>query len=70
METERCKELRMMLYSDMKEGIVSKIDYVELHAAYMEKGSGMQKRVSGQSRKKWITCWKKQMLLTHGWIIL
>ena len=32
-ETERCKELRMMLYSDMKEGIVSKEDYVELHAA-------------------------------------
>ena len=26
METERCKELRMMLYSDMKEGIVSKAD--------------------------------------------
>ena len=24
----------MMLYSDMKEGIVSKEDYVELHAAY------------------------------------
>ena len=34
METERCKDLRMMLYSDMKEGIVSKEDYVELHAAY------------------------------------
>ena len=34
METERCKELRMMLYSDMKEGIVSKEDYVEFHAAY------------------------------------
>lgn len=33
-ETERCTELRMMLYSDMKEGIVSKEDYVELHAAY------------------------------------
>lgn len=33
-ETERCKELRMLLYSDMKEGIVSKEDYVELHAAY------------------------------------
>ena len=33
-ETERCKELRMMLYSDMKEGIVSKEDYVELHSAY------------------------------------
>ena len=33
-EKERCKELRMMLYSDMKEGIVSKEDYVELHAAY------------------------------------
>ena len=34
LQEERCKELRMMLYSDMKEGIVSKEDYVELHAAY------------------------------------
>jgi DNA invertase Pin-like site-specific DNA recombinase len=33
-EVERCRELRMMLYTDMKEGIVSKEDYVELHAAY------------------------------------
>jgi uncharacterized coiled-coil protein SlyX len=33
-ELERCRELRAMLYSDMKEGIVSKEDYVELHAAY------------------------------------
>ena len=35
-ETERCKELRMMLYSDMKEGIVSKEDYVELHDDYKD----------------------------------
>ena len=33
-ELERCRELRMMLYTDMKEGIVSKDDYRELHAAY------------------------------------
>ena len=33
-ELERCRELRLMLYTDMKEGIVSKDDYRELHAAY------------------------------------
>lgn len=33
-ELERCRELRLMLYTDMKEGIVSKEDYRELHAAY------------------------------------
>ena len=36
METERCKELRMMLYSDMKEGIVSKEDY-EIMEDYTKK---------------------------------
>lgn len=36
-EIERCKELRNMLYEDMKDGIVSKEDYVELHEAYSQK---------------------------------
>lgn len=36
-EIERCKELRNMLYEDMKDGIVSKVDYVELHEAYTHK---------------------------------
>lgn len=36
-EIRRCKELRNMLYEDMKDGIVSKEDYMELHEAYTEK---------------------------------
>lgn len=36
-EMERCKELRNMLYEDMKDGIVSKEDYMELHGAYTQK---------------------------------
>lgn len=38
-ETEigRCMELRNMLYEDMKDGIVSKEDYMELHEAYTQK---------------------------------
>lgn len=59
----------MMLYSDMKEGIVSKEDYVELHAAY-GKRLKMRKRVSVRSRKKWIVSWKKQTMPIPGWIIL
>lgn len=31
---ERCRELKAMLYDDMKAGIVSKQDYTELHGAY------------------------------------
>lgn len=36
-EIKRCRELRNMLYEDMKDGIVSKEDYMELHEAYTEK---------------------------------
>lgn len=36
-EIRRCRELRNMLYEDMKDGIVSKEDYMELHEAYTEK---------------------------------
>ncbi len=36
-EMERCRELKAMLYDDMKAGIVSKQDYTELHGAYEAK---------------------------------
>lgn len=36
-EVLRCKELRNMLYEDMKDGIVSKEDYMELHEAYTQR---------------------------------
>ena len=36
-EVRRCKELRNMLYEDMKDGIISKEDYMELHEAYTQK---------------------------------
>lgn len=36
-EVDRCTDLRAMLYEDMKDGIISKEDYKELHAAYEER---------------------------------
>ena len=36
-EVDRCAELRGMLYEDMKDGIISKEDYKELHAAYEQR---------------------------------
>ena len=33
-EVERCTELRATLYEDMRDGMISKEDYRELHAAY------------------------------------
>ena len=33
-EVDRCADLRGMLYEDMKDGIISKEDYKELHTAY------------------------------------
>ena len=46
-ETEivRCKELRNMLYEDMKDGIVSKEDYMELHEAYTQKRNAAEDAV-------------------------
>jgi DNA invertase Pin-like site-specific DNA recombinase len=35
-EMERCTQLRTTLYEDMKEGMISKEDYKELHAAYYQ----------------------------------
>ena len=36
-EVLRCMDLRNMLYEDMKDGIVSKEDYMELHEAYTQR---------------------------------
>lgn len=44
-EIERCKELRNMLYEDMKDGIVSKEDYMELHEAYTQKRDSAEESV-------------------------
>ncbi len=44
-EIDRCKELRNMLYEDMKDGIVSKEDYMELHEAYTQKRDSAEEAV-------------------------
>lgn len=36
-EVDRCADLRGMLYEDMKDGIISKEDYKELHTAYEQR---------------------------------
>ena len=36
-EIQRCRELRDMLYEDLKEGIVSKEDYAQLHEGYSDR---------------------------------
>ena len=36
-EANRCRELRDYLYEDLREGIISKEDYKELHDGYTEK---------------------------------
>lgn len=41
-EIAKCKELRVMLYTDFKEGVITKEDYVELHDAYTKKGNEAQ----------------------------
>lgn len=50
-EAERCRELRMMLYEDMKDGVITKEDYVELHAAYEAKGKEAQE-AAGKTEKE------------------
>lgn len=37
LEIQRCRELRDMLYEDLKDGVVSKEDYVELHEGYSDR---------------------------------
>ena len=36
-EVEKCKRLKASLYEDMKDGILSKEEYLELHEAYLKK---------------------------------
>lgn len=36
-EIEKCREMRNLLYEDLKDGIISKEDYTELYAGYNEK---------------------------------
>jgi len=46
-EMQRCRELRDMLYEDLKEGIVSKEDYAELYEGY----NSRRKKAEGAVRK-------------------
>lgn len=50
-EILRCKELRNMLYEDMKDGIVSKEDYMELHEAYTKR-RGMAEEAVGKMKQE------------------
>lgn len=50
-EVLRCKELRNMLYEDMKDGIVSKEDYMELHEAYTQRRD-MAEEAVGKMRQE------------------
>ena len=50
-EAERCRELRMMLYEDMKDGVITKEDYVELHAAYEARGKEAQEAAGKTERE-------------------
>ena len=69
-ETERCKELRMMLYSDMKEGIVSKEDYVELHATYGKRLRNAEESIQSAIQKEMDSELEKPTMPIPGWIIL
>ena len=44
-EIERCRELRDMLYEDLKDGIVSKEDYAELYEGYNNKRKAAEEAV-------------------------
>ena len=50
-EAEKCRELRMMLYEDMKDGVITKEDYVELHAAYEARGKEAQEAAGKAERE-------------------
>ena len=50
-EAERCRELRMMLYEDMKDGVITKEDYVEFHAAYEARGKEAQEAAGKAERE-------------------
>jgi hypothetical protein len=65
-ELERCRELRVMLYSDMKEGIVSKEDYVELHAAYGKRLRNAEESIRVIQKEMEETAGKAE--LSNSWI--
>lgn len=50
-EISRCKELRNMLYEDMKDGIISKEDYMELHEAYTQRRDSAEETVRKMKRE-------------------
>ena len=50
-EAEKCRELRMLLYEDMKDGVITKEDYVELHAAYEARGKEAQEAAGKAERE-------------------
>ena len=70
-EIQRCRELRDMLYEDLKEGIVSKEDYAELYGGYSDRRKKaedavrkIQKQIQNVLEAKtdkyeWIRCFKE-----------
>ncbi len=50
-EIQRCRELRDMLYEDLKDGIVSKEDYAELYEGYNSKRKKAEEAVRNLSHK-------------------
>jgi len=50
-EIARCRELHAMLYEDMKDGIVSREDYMELHEAYARRRSLAEEAVGKMRRE-------------------
>ena len=68
-EAERCAELRTTLYEDMKDGMISKEDYRELHAAYEATEERMPGLPSVRLTWKWKRCLRGKMTAPHGWII-
>ena len=50
-EVDRCADLRGMLYEDMKDGVITKEDYVELHAAYEARGKEAQEAAGKAERE-------------------
>ena len=50
-EAQRCRELRDMLYEDLKDGVVSKDDYAELYEGYSGRRKKAEEAVRKLSRK-------------------
>lgn len=58
-----------MLYSDMKEGVISKSDYIELHAAYENKRKDAQIAIH-KIELEMESILEKIMIALNGWSIL